>query len=86
MDDKLIMTNIIDTCKSLCNLLGQGSLESNDTTLCNAYKKVLSNCLSMQHDIYKTMQDEGWYPVEDVKQQAIGKVKMKFCECEEANA
>lgn len=86
MDDKFIMTNILETCKSLCNLLSQGSLESNDTNVCNTYKKVLSNFLTMQHDIYKTMQDEGWYPVENVKLQAISKVKTKFCECEEVNA
>ena len=78
MDDKLVMTNILDTSKSVCNLLNQGSIESNDTVIVNTYKKVLSALLTMQHDIYKTMQEEGWYPVENVKEQAINKVKNKF--------
>ena len=78
MDDKLVMTNILDTSKSVCNLLNQGSIESNDTVIANTYKKVLSAWLTMQHDIYKTMQEEGWYPVENVKEQAINKVKNKF--------
>lgn len=78
MEDKLIMTNLLDTNKSVCNLLNQGAIESNDTEICSAYKKTLQTLLSMQHDLYKTMQEEGWYPVEDVKQPAINKVKTKF--------
>lgn len=82
MEDKLIMTNILDSTKGLCGLLNQGSLEANDTNFNNVYKKVLSNFLSMQHELYKVMQEEGWYPVEDVKAPAINKVKNKFCTSE----
>ena len=78
MEDKLIMTNILDTNKSVCNLLNQSAIESDDTEICNAYKKALQSLLTMQHELYKTMQEEGWYPVEDVKQPAINKVKTKF--------
>ena len=78
MEDKLIMTNLLDTNKSICNLLNQGTIESNDTEICNTYKKALQALLTMQHDLYKTMQEEGWYPVENVKEQAINKVKNKF--------
>lgn len=90
MDDKLIMTNLLDSCKSICTLLNHGSIESNDDVLCNTYKKMLTTCLTMQHDIYKVMQEEGWYPVENVKEQEICKVKSKFCtencNCEAPNA
>lgn len=78
MEDKLIMTNLLDTNKSICNLVNQGVIESNDDEICNAYKKTLQVLLTMQHDLYKTMQEEGWDPVEDVKQPAINKVKTKF--------
>jgi spore coat protein CotF len=78
MEDKLIMTNLLDTNKSICNLVNQGVIESNDDEICNAYKTTLQVLLTMQHDLYKTMQEEGWYPVEDVKQPAINKVKTKF--------
>lgn len=80
MEDKLIMTNLLDISKSICNLLNQGSIEANDDSLSNCYKKVLNTFLTIQHDIYKKMQDEGWYPVIDVKKQEIDKVKSKFCE------
>jgi len=82
MDDKLVMTNILDSTKSICNLLNQGTIESNDTTFCNTYKKVLTAFLSMQHELYKTLQEEGWYPVENVKQPAVNKVKNKFSNAE----
>lgn len=82
MDDKLVMTNILDSTKSICNLLNQGTIESNDTTFCNTYKKVLTTFLSMQHELYKTLQEEGWYPVENVKQPAVNKVKNKFSNAE----
>lgn len=84
MDDKLIMTNLLDTSKSICNLLNQASIESDDSTICNVYKKMLTSFLTMQHDMYKVMQEEGWYPVENVKPAAINKVKNKFC-CSECN-
>ena len=78
MDDKLVMTNLLDNSKSICNLLNQALIEANDDAICNTYKKVLSSFLTIQHDLYKTMQEEGWYPVENVKEQAINKVKNKF--------
>ena len=78
MEDKVIMTNLLESSKGLCLLLNHGSCEANDTDLNNTFKKVLSNCLTSQHDIYKIMQDMGWYPVEAVKVQEINKVKKKF--------
>lgn len=78
MQDKVIMTNLLENTKSLCSLLNQGSCEANDTEFNMTFKKVLSNCLTSQHDMYKTMQDMGWYPVEEVKVQEINKVKKKF--------
>ena len=34
MDDKLVMTNILDSTKSICNLLNQGTIESNENWIC----------------------------------------------------
>lgn len=85
MEDKLIMTNILDSVKGLCGLLNQGSLEANDTEYNSVYKKVLGNFLNIQHDLYKKMQDQGWYPVENVQQKSIDKVKNKFSSCTQEN-
>ena len=78
MDDKLIMQNLLDCTKGLCTLLNQSVIEANDSTLSSDLKNVLSVFLTVQHETYKTMQDEGWYPVEQVKMPAINKVKNKF--------
>ena len=56
MDDKLVMTNLLDNSKSICNLLNQALIEANDDAICNTYKKVLSTFLTIQHDLYKKMQ------------------------------
>ena len=78
MEDKLIMQNLLDCTKSLCNLLNQSVVEANDSSLSNDLKNSLQAFLTMQHETYKAMQDEGWYPVEQVKMPAINKVKNKF--------
>ena len=78
MDDKLIMQNLLDCTKSLCNLLNQSTIEANETAISADFKNVLGVFLNIQHETYKTMQEEGWYPVEQVKAQAITKVKNKF--------
>lgn len=78
MEDKLIMQNLLDCTKSLCNLLNQSSVEANETSLSNDFKNVLGVFLNVQHETYKAMQEEGWYPVEQVKAPAINKVKTKF--------
>ena len=81
MDDKLIMTNLMDTSKGICELLGHAIVESDNATINESYKHVLEDCLTQQHQIYSMMKDMGWYPMENVKSQEVDKVKNKFC-CE----
>lgn len=83
MQDQFLMTQLLDESKSICNLLNNGTLEADDSVLQSCFKKVLTNYLSLQHEIYKSMQEMGWYPMENVKQQAIDKVKKKFEEKKE---
>lgn len=79
MDDKLIMTNLMDTSKSVCALINNAALESDNSAINEAYKEVLEDCLSQQHQIYAVMKDMGWYPMENVKSNEVEKVKNKFC-------
>lgn len=78
MDDKLIMQNLLDSIKSVCNLLNQSAIEANETNVSTNFRNVLGVFLGLQHETYKQMQEAGWYQVEDVKNQAINKVKTKF--------
>ena len=79
MDDKLIMTNLMDTSKGVCALINNAALESDNSAINEAYKEVLEECLSQQHQIYAVMKDMGWYPMENVKSNEVEKVKNKFC-------
>lgn len=78
MDDKLIMTNLITTSKSICVLLNIACFESDKDSINNTYKTLLEDVLSQQHRIYKKMKDMGWYPMENVKESEIIKVVKKF--------
>lgn len=78
MEDKLIMTNLMDTSKGICVLLNHAAIESDNSAINESYKEVLEECLTQQHQIYAMMKDMGWYPMENVKNQEIDKVKNKF--------
>lgn len=78
MDEKLIMTNLITTSKSICVLMNIACFESDKDDINDTYKEVLDDVLSQQHRIYKTMKEMGWYPMENVKETEIEKVKAKF--------
>ena len=79
MEDKLIMTNLMDTSKGLCTLINTAALESDNSALNETYKEVLEDCLTQQHQIYAIMKDMGWYTMENVKSNEVEKVKNKFC-------
>ena len=62
MDDKTIMENLLLTTKGVCDLYMHGTIESAGTSnVHSTFKTALTDALSMQGDIYKTMTDKGWY-------------------------
>ena len=79
MDDKLIMTDLMNTSKGICVLLNNAVIESDNNSINETHKEVLEECLTQQHQIYAMMKEMGWYPMENVKANEIEKVKNKFC-------
>ena len=78
MDDKLIMSDLMNTIKGICVLMNNAVIESDNNEINEVHREVLDSCLQQQHEIYKLMKEMGWYPMEYVKVTEIEKVKNKF--------
>ncbi len=79
MDDKTIMTTILNNVKGACDLMMHGRIESSTTNVNNAFDSTLDDMLCMQKDIYDKMMQKGWYTAEQVEQQKIQQTKQKYC-------
>ena len=78
MDDKCIMENLLLTAKGACDLYMHGSVESSTPNVHQAFTAALNNTLSMQSQLYKQMEQKGWYTADNAPQQKIYCVKQKF--------
>ncbi len=79
MDDKTIMTTILNNVKGVCDLMMHGRIESSTTNVNNVFDSTLDDMLCMQKDIYDKMMQKGWYTAEQVEQQKIQQTKQKYC-------
>lgn len=61
MNDKYYMENLLNSAKSMCNLLLNGTVESGTPYVNSAMNQALFDCLSLQNAIYKKMESYGWY-------------------------
>ncbi len=78
MDDKNLMENILLLEKGVCDLYMHGTIESSTANVHQAFNTALSDSLNMQDTIYSKMSAKGWYPAEEVEQNKLTSVKMKF--------
>ena len=78
MNDKEIMTNILNCVKGECDLLMHGTIESSTPEVHGAFKQSLEDALSMQNKIYAKMSEKGWYPAQQAQGVQIDAVKQKF--------
>ena len=78
MDDKLIMENLLNTAKGVCDLYMHGAIESCTPNVRQAFTTALNFELGMQDDLYKQMQQKGWYATEQAPQQQTQKLKNKY--------
>ena len=79
MDDKTIMENLLLTTKGVCDLYMHGTIESAGTSnVHSTFKTALTDALSMQGDIYKTMTDKGWYQTQNAEPNKLTEVKNKY--------
>jgi spore coat protein CotF len=71
MQDKLIITNALTLQKNLLEILIHGVVESANNKVTNALKDQLNDNLAMQNKLFKFMQEQGWYNVEDAPEYKI---------------
>lgn len=78
MNDKEIMTNILNSVKGECDLLMHGAIESSTPNVHSAFKQSLDDALCMQNKIYAKMSEKGWYPMQQAQGTQVDAVKQRF--------
>ena len=78
MNDKEIMTNILNAVKGECDLMMHGAIESSTQNVHNAFVQSLDECIAMQNQVYARMSQKGWYPQTTVEAQKIDTLKQKY--------
>lgn len=78
MNDKEIMTNILNAVKGECDLMMHGAIESSTPNVHAAFTQGFNDALALQNQIYAKMAQKGWYPAENAQQNEINKVKQKY--------
>ena len=78
MNDKEIMTNILNAVKGECDLMMHGAIESSTPAVHAAFTQGFNDALTLQNQIYAKMAAKGWYPAENAQQNEINKVKQKY--------
>ena len=78
MNDKEIMTNILNAVKGECDLMMHGAIESSTPAVHSAFTQSFNDALCLQNQIYAKMAAKGWYPAENAQPNEINKVKQKF--------
>ncbi len=78
MQDRLLMQDILMLEKGVCDLYMHGAIESSTVNVNETFKCALNDSLSMQEEIYKKMEQKGWYKTQQAPQQQIDTLKQKF--------
>ena len=76
MEEKLMMSNVLTSVKSLCGLLMNASIESPNNMV--YLKATLNNYIELQNELYQAMTNEGWYKIENVDSSKIEQLKQKL--------
>ncbi len=78
MDDKLIMENLLNNTKSVCDLYMHGTIESPTANVHQTFSSALNDALSMQETIYQQMSAKGWYQIQQAPQQQLDQLRQKY--------
>jgi len=78
MNDREYMEDVLLTSKTLTGLYHYATQESSTDGLHSQFKTNLNSALSMQRNIYSTMEQNGWYPQQQAQNEQICQVKTKF--------
>lgn len=78
MDDRLIMENLLNTTKGVCDLYMHGAIESCTPEVRQAFTTALNFELAMQDELYREMQQKGWYAPEQAQPKQLEQLKQKY--------
>ena len=78
MKDRDICENLLTLLKSICNILASGAQEASSTDVAERFRESLDEVLAVQHDVYKAMEDAGFYQTTAVPVEQINQVQNKF--------
>lgn len=78
MESKLIMNTLLTVTKEVSDILFHGSIESSTPNIHTTFRNILNETLDIQNEIFKFMEQKGWYTLEQVEQTKIDQVKNKF--------
>lgn len=78
MGDREYMEDILLTAKTLTGLYHYATQEASTQQVYSQFKTNLNETINMQHEIYDTMKQKGWYPQQQAQQAQIQQVKTKF--------
>ena len=78
MDAKLIMNTLLTMTKDMSGVLYHGSLEASTPNVHNTFRQQLNECLDLQNEIYKFMEQKGWYQMQNVEPSKISQTKNQY--------
>lgn len=78
MNDKTLMEDLLNNSKGACSLYMHGTIESATPKVLDTFFETLSDALNIQGDIYKEMEDRGWYTKENATKAKMKQVKNKY--------
>ena len=78
MESKLIMNTLLTVTKEVSDILFHGSIESSTPNIHTTFRNILNETLDIQNEIFKFMEQKGWYTLAQVEQTKIDQVKNKF--------
>lgn len=78
MESKLIMNTLLTVTKEVSDILYHGSIESSTPNIHTTFRNILNETLDIQNEIFKFMEQKGWYTLEQVEQTKIDQIKNKF--------
>lgn len=78
MNDQTIMNNLLTATKSACDLMMHGAIEASTDNVHQTFKQAFNDTLCMQNEIYKKMEEKGWYQDSQAQETQIDTVRQKF--------
>jgi spore coat protein CotF len=77
-DEKMKMTDLLTSQKTLCSLYNTYCCEAADTEVRNSLADLLADEHRIQTELFSEMSTRGWYQTEQAEEQKIQSERMKF--------